>query len=217
MLVHTVLVGLPQDVVDDRGPPWHSGFNKQPVEGRVVVTTDHLRGDGQAARTVHGGPDKAILAYCVEHYPRWNALLDRQDLGAGSFGENLALSGIDETTIAIGDQVRVGSVVIQVSQPRQPCWKLARRCRLPTMPAKAIATGWLGWYFRVLEPGTVAAGDRLEVLARPNPDWTIARINRLYFAAKAPQRAELATVMALPGVSPDFTSLCAKRLPGAAA
>lgn len=161
---------------------------------------------------MHGGPEKAMLAYCAGHYPLWNAELGRDDLGDGSFGENLSVSGMDERTVAIGDIHRIGSALIQVSQPRQPCWKLARRCGLPTMPAKAIATGRLGWYVRVLEPGEIRAGDRFELCERPSPEWTISRINHLYFAAKATDRAPLADVTTRPGVSLEFITLVGKRL-----
>ena len=161
---------------------------------------------------MHGGPEKAMLAYCADHYPLWNAELGRDDLGDGSFGENLSISGMDERSVAIGDVYRIGSAVVQVSQPRQPCWKLARRCRLPTMPAKAIATGRLGWYFRVLEPGEITAGDRVDPRERPSPEWTISRINRHYFAANPADRSPLAGMITRPGVSPEFIALVEKRL-----
>jgi MOSC domain-containing protein YiiM len=211
-VLRTLLVGMPTEIIDDQGPAWRSGFVKRPVLGPVRLTREQLTGDGQEDRSVHGGPEKAMLVYCADHYPLWNAELGRDDLGDGAFGENLAVVGMDERTVAIGDVYRIGSAVIQVSQPRQPCWKLARRCRLPTMPAKAIATGRLGWYVRVLEPGEIRAGDHLDPSERPSPDWTIHRINRLYFAPKPADRAPLADLITRPGVSPEFIALVDKRL-----
>ena len=208
----TILVGMPTEIRDDQGQPevWVSGFIKQPVRGPVAIGTAQLAGDGQADRTVHGGPEKAILAYCRDHYPRWCAELERDDLTDGSFGENFALSGLDETTVAIGDRYRIGTALVEVSQPRQPCWKLARRCRLPSMPAKAIATGRLGWYFRVIEAGQAAAGTPVTLDARPHPAWTIQRINALFFGP-AEDRAPLAEVLTLPQTSPEFTAICRTR------
>jgi len=210
MCLRTVLVGMPAEIHDGAGrpDPWFSGFMKRPVSGPIELRSDNLVGDGQADRSVHGGPEKALLAYCGDHYPRWCAELQRDDLTDGAFGENFTFTGLDETQAAIGDQYRVGTAVIEVSQPRQPCWKLARRCRLPTMPAKAIATGRLGWYFRVITPGMVSAGDAVALVARPNPEWTIARINQIFFGDPATAAAAMAPALALPAMSPEFVVIC---------
>lgn len=160
---------------------------------------------------MHGGPEKALLAYCSDHYPRWREDLQREDLQDGSFGENFSLSTLDESVVAIGDRFQVGTAIVEVSQPRQPCWKLARRCALPTMPAKAIANGRLGWYFRVIQAGTVAVGDELQCVARPHPEWTIAAINRLFFGPLDAGRQGLAPALALSAMSPEFVEICRKR------
>lgn len=211
--IRTLLVGLPREISDDQAQPatWVSGFAKQPVAGPVHLDRINLVGDGQADRTVHGGSEKALLGYSADHYPRWRAELGRDDLGDGSFGENLALLGIDEEEVAIGDTFRAGTTLIQVSQPRQPCWKLARHCRLPDMPARAIASGRLGWYFRVLEEGQLQAGDRLVLASRANPQWTIARINRLYFGAAAGAAPLFDEALEIPGMSPEFGPNCRRR------
>lgn len=213
--IRTVLVGLPADITDDQGEPrtWRSGFAKRPVHGPVILSRENLAGDGQADRTVHGGPEKALLGYCGEHYRRWKDELGHGRLVDGAFGENLTFSGLDEETAAIGDIFRVGTTLIQISQPRQPCWKLARRCRLKDMPARAIASGRLGWYFRVLEEGTLQAGDLLISAERPNPAWTIARINRLFFGPAAQGRTLLGTAAEITGMSPEFIDICRKRFP----
>ena len=213
IVLRTLLAGLPQDLHDDQGDgsPWRSGFAKKPVSGPVFLDHDQLAGDGQADRTVHGGPEKALLGYCADHYKHWQTELERPDLTDGAFGENLALTGLDEEEAAIGDRFACGSALIEISQPRQPCWKLARRCRLPTMPAKAIASGRLGWYFRVLTPGMIQAGDVLVRASRAHPEWTIARINRLFFGPPAAAQALLEEAALLPGMSPEFVAICRKR------
>lgn len=212
-VLRTLLVGMPAEIHDGQGrpDPWFSGFIKRPVSGPIELRSDHLMGDGQADRRVHGGPEKAILAYCGDHYAHWCTELQRTDLTDGAFGENFTLTGLDETQVAIGDRFRVGSAVIEVSQPRQPCWKLARRCQLPTMPAQAIATGRLGWYFRVITPGRVTAGDTLDQVAHPHPAWTIARINQIFFGPVTAAWSGLAEALALPAISPEFVALCRQR------
>ena len=214
MAIHlrTILVGMPAEIHDGQDTkPWFSGFIKRPVTGTVHIGHDQLAGDGQADRSVHGGSEKAILGYCADHYAAWRAQLQRDDLGDGSFGENFAFTGLDERQVAIGDRYRVGSAVIEVSQPRQPCWKLARRCGLPTMPALAIANGMLGWYFRVIEEGEASPGCEVALCARPNPGWTIARINQLFFGPLAAGRAGLEEALLLPAMSPEFVAVYHKR------
>jgi len=209
--LRTVLVSLPIVIEDDQGDPWVSGFAKQPVHGPVAVQRDHLAGDGQADRTVHGGSEKAVFGYSGDHYPAWSTELGVA-LADGAFGENLTLTGIDEDRVAIGDVFQLGTAIIQVSQPRQPCWKLARRHRLPSLPAQAIANGRLGWYFRVLTEGHVAAGETLTLKDRPHPSWTIARINRLFFGPRAALQNLLTEAALLPAMSPEFLAICQRRL-----
>jgi MOSC domain-containing protein YiiM len=211
IVLRTLLVSQPTTITDDQGEPWVSGFAKLPVSGQVELRQDHLAGDGQADRTVHGGPEKALLGYCGDHYAQWSSELG-QPFADGAFGENLALTGIAEDGVAIGDSFQLGTAVIQVSQPRQPCWKLARRNRRPDLPAKAIASGRLGWYFRVLTPGVIQAGDNLEPLARPHPEWTIGRINRLFFGPAAAAGSLLSEAATLPAMSPEFLPVCRRRL-----
>lgn len=213
IVLRAVFTGLPRDIDDGRGAPWRSGFFKSPQVEAVQLATGGLEGDGQADLSVHGGPEKAALGYCTAHYHAWRTELGRDDLVAGAFGENLLFDGLDEESAMVGDRYRVGDAVIAVSQPRQPCWKLARRCGLPTMPALAIANGRLGWYFRVAAPGAIQAGARVELVDRPNPGWSIARINRIFFAASDEARQLLTEVLRLPGLSPEFAAICAKRFP----
>jgi len=140
-----------------------------------------LVGDQQADLRVHGGPDKAVYAYPIEHYANW--LAERRSpealLVPGGFGENLTTRGVDEHGVCIGDILRIGSVTAQVTQPRQPCFKLGLRFEDPQMLRAMTHSGRTGWYLRVLEPGLVEAGASITTIDRLNPSWPIVRVNRL--------------------------------------
>ncbi len=159
--------------------PWLTGFFKEPVEGPIWLGQTNLAGDGQADLKNHGGPDKAVLAYAADHYPAWRAELDRSDLPYGAFGENFTIAGLVEETVCIGDVYAVGEARVQVSQPRQPCWKIARRWRIKDLTARVQATGRTGWYFRVLAEGYVQPGLPVTLLERPFPQWTVTRAGEI--------------------------------------
>ena len=124
----------------------------------MQVTPTGIEGDGQADLVNHGGVDKAICVYPLAHYPHWQEMIGRE-LSPAAFGENFTVDGLTEADVCIGDTWRVGEdVLVQVSQPRQPCWKLARRWQRKTLALEVQESGKTGWYFRVLEEGTVQAG-----------------------------------------------------------
>ncbi|MGH2369464.1 MAG: MOSC domain-containing protein, partial [Chloroflexota bacterium] len=160
----SIQVGQPQTLGAEgaRNPMdrrWTSGIFKQPVAGPVRLGWTNLELDAQADLSVHGGPDKAVCVYAADHYAYWRTNLRRADLPYGAFGENFTVAGMDETEVCIGDVFAVGQAQVQVSQPRQPCWKLARRWRVRDLAARVERMGYTGWYFRVLAEGIVAAGD----------------------------------------------------------
>ncbi len=157
-----------------------SAIHKVPVSGSVNATSTGFDGDQQADLRVHGGIDKAVLVYSSDHFPFWSARVGRE-IVAGSFGENLTVSGIDETTVCIGDQFLIGTALMEISQPRQPCFKLSAFWKENQMIKWVRETGFTGWYARVIEPGRLVAGDVLQLRARPNPMWTIARANQMMF------------------------------------
>ncbi|MBU8895792.1 MOSC domain-containing protein [Corallococcus sp. H22C18031201] len=193
---------------DPLARPWVSGTYKAPVTGPVWLTRTGLRGDGQADLKVHGGPEKAVLAYAERHYAFWRELLAREDVGPGAFGENFVLSGGAEDSACIGDRVRVGTALLEVSQPRQPCWKQARRWNRKDLPLVMQQSGRTGWYFRVLEEGTVAAGDALELLERPFPAFTVAFANH---AMHAQDREAAAALAECPRLTPGWRESLARR------
>ena len=162
MRVVSVNVGTPAPLPGTEGAVI-SGIVKTPVAGRVAVAPTNLAGDGQADLTVHGGPDKAVYAYPHEHYARWAAELSRDDLEPGRFfGENITTEGLDEDDVHIGDRFRVGTALLEVSQPRVPCYKLAIRMGDGAFARPFLASGRTGFYLRVVEEGDVAAGDAIE-------------------------------------------------------
>lgn len=158
---------------------WTSAIFKESVEGKVWLGKTNLVGDEQADKKHHGGPEKAVFAYPTSHYEKWREELDREDLVVGTMGENFALESLDEDSCCIGDTYEVGEAVIQISQPRQPCWKPARRTRMLDFSVVIQNSGRTGWYFRVLQEGYVEAGDTLTLTDRPYPEWTISKCNEI--------------------------------------
>ncbi len=182
--VVSIQVGLPQTLgregaTEPMDRPWRTGFFKQSVTEPVWVAKMNITGDGQADLKRHGGPEKAVLAYSAEHYPAWQAVLEKLELPFGAFGENFTIAGQTEAEVCIGDIYEVGTAQLQVSQPRQPCWKLARRWRRRDLAKLVQTTGRTGWYFRVLQQGYVEAGSQLQLCDRPYPEWTIEQANRI--------------------------------------
>lgn len=182
MKLLSIQVGLPRtlgqpDATDSMERVWTTGFFKEPVVGAVWLGKTNLAGDGQADLKNHGGLDKAVNAYPVEHYPYWASELGIAELPSAAFGENFTTSGLLEPTICIGDVLEIGQALIQVSQPRQPCWKLARRWRIRDLARQMQQSGRTGWYFRVLREGEVTANLPFTLVERPYPEWTIAMAN----------------------------------------
>jgi MOSC domain-containing protein YiiM len=158
-----------------------SGFVKQPVQGPVEVGLLGLAGDEQADLEVHGGPDKAVYACPFGNYAAWRAAFPQYEalLVPGGLGENLTIDGVAEGEVCIGDHVGIGTAVLQVSQPRQPCFKFALRFNDLTMPRAMVKNGMSGWYYRVLKPGSLSAGNEVRLIERPYEQWSIERTNRL--------------------------------------
>jgi MOSC domain-containing protein YiiM len=199
----SIQVGQPREMNDEGWPdlrtgPWVSAIIKERVQGPAFLSTTNLAGDAQGNPATHGGPDKAVLGYAASHYSRWSAELGIQ-MPHGAFGENLTIEGLDEGTVCIGDIYQVGEAVVQISSPRQPCWKIARRWGIKTLTAAVDQTGRTGWYHRVLAEGSIQAGDEVKLLERPNPGWTVMRATRVMQNRRREMAAatELATLDAL--------------------
>jgi MOSC domain-containing protein YiiM len=150
----------------------------------------NIAGDGQADLQNHGGPDKAVLAYSADHYPLWRNELPQLDLRPGGFGENLTIRGITEHDVCIGDVWSAGDVLLEVSQPRQPCWKLARRWKLNDLPRRVVQTGRSGWYLRVLREGTIEPNADFTLVERRHSRWTVARVAQVFYGKHADPAAQ---------------------------
>lgn len=191
-ILKKVFVGLPQKIgVKDAKNPmereWESGIFKQPIHGPVLLTKTGLVGDGQADKENHGGPEKAVFVYPFEHYEYWQRELNTTEIGPGAMGENFLLGNLDEEIVCIGDTFQVGDAVVQVSQPRQPCWKPARRFKIKNLALLIQNSGRTGWYFRVLQEGNIQGGQKLSLIDRPYPKWTIAKCNEVMHGASPNQ------------------------------
>jgi MOSC domain-containing protein YiiM len=161
-----------------RGKEARSGIEKTTVDQVLSLTKLGLVGDEQADLEHHGGEDKAICVYSFDHYPHWEKVL-KHTLPYGSFGENFTIERLDESEVHIGDIFEVGTAVVQVSQPRQPCWKLAMKWGLDELPILVTDRGATGFYFRVLKVGEVQTGDPL-ILKETHPALiTVAEANRV--------------------------------------
>jgi MOSC domain-containing protein YiiM len=193
----SVNVGTPAQISVRRGRALMSAIGKRPVEGRVRVEGVNLAGDDQADRRVHGGPDKSVYAYASEDTAWWASELGRE-LVPGMFGENLTTAGVDVSGAVIGERWRVGSVELEVSQPRLPCAKLGLRFGDPMMVRHFGEANRPGAYLRIVTEGELGAGDAIEVLARPEHGVTVALVSRAILldpslrarAGSAPELAE---------------------------
>ena len=167
-----------------------SAIDKTPVDEKLHVGFLGIDGDEQADLTVHGGVDKAVHHYPRDHYDWWAETLGRHALldAPGAFGENISTAGLDEDSVFLGDRFRLGTALVEVTQARQPCWKLDHRFGAKGVMAQVVKTRRTGWYYRVLEPGEVRAGDDLELLERPFPDWPLASLFALLIGGEAKDR-----------------------------
>jgi MOSC domain-containing protein YiiM len=185
----SIQVGLPysygaEGAADPHDLLWTTAFYKAPVKGPVFAGATNLRGDRQGDPEHHGGVDKAVLAYSADHYPKWREELRMPHMPHGGFAENLTIRGLSEESVCIGDLFRIGAATFEVSQPRQPCWKIARRWRMHELTGYVLVRGRTGWYLRVLEEGFIEAGEAVQLIERRNPGWTIARANKVIYQQK---------------------------------
>ena len=188
MRIESIQVGQPKQIA----PDWITAIYKTSVSDPVFLSKFNLAGDKQADLNVHGGLDKAVNVYPIEHYHYWNqraGILFQKRLNLptpfnGAFGENFTVSGMSEDTVCIGDIFKIGNSIVQVSQPRQPCWKLARKLDKAKLPHWMQQNGKTGWYFRVLQEGEIEAGLGIERIDRVCEKWTLTRANQLMHSPK---------------------------------
>jgi MOSC domain-containing protein YiiM len=187
-----------RDVMRD-GKPVPTGIWKLPAEGRVAAGREGLAGDVQADRAVHGGPDQAVYAYAREDLDWWEAELGRS-LVNGTFGENLTLAGVDASGALVGERWRIGGVLLEVSAPRIPCWKLGKRMGDPLFLKRFARALRTGTYLRVVEEGELGAGDAVEIASRPDHEVTIRTMARAYLH----DRSLAPSLLAAPQIPADW-------------
>jgi MOSC domain-containing protein YiiM len=163
--------------IEWRGRVVTTGIWKYPVDARVRVRGVNLDGDDQADRTVHGGRDKAVYAYAREDYDFWQEA-EGLETAPGLFGENLTVEGLDLSAALVGERWQVGSALLEVAQPRQPCFKLGIRLSDPYFPKRFKAVSRMGAYLRIIEPGDVGAGDTIRVTHRSTHAVTLRDMTR---------------------------------------
>jgi MOSC domain-containing protein YiiM len=179
MRIVSIQVGRPRDVSAGRRIVSTAIF-KQPIAGRLMLRRLNLDGDRQADLLVHGGPDKAVYVYPVEHYPFWRAEYPDLDLPYGMFGENLTVEGLLEDDVRIGDTFRIGGAEVVVTQPRMPCFKLGIKFGRADILKRFLRSRRSGWYLAVTREGELGPGDAIEPLSRDPHDLSVADVTRLY-------------------------------------
>ncbi len=182
-VIVSVNVGLPQNVAW-QGRTVRTGVWKMPVTGRIFARRLNLDGDGQGDLHGHGGEQRALLVYQLDSYRYWAKYLGRSDLVAGNFGENLTVEGLADSAVCIGDRFRIGGAIVEVSQPRDTCYRVGIRLNHPGFAALLVAHHRPGFYFRVIQEGEIGAGDRVEKLSDGPERMTIVEIDALLYSAE---------------------------------
>ena len=210
MKLISVNVGLPREI-DVNGKTVRTSIWKNPVQGRVHVSTLNLDGDQQSDLTVHGGVDKAVYLYPSEHYAYWRGELPEAELPWGAFGENFSTKGILEDQIRIGDRLRVGSAEFIVTQPRMPCYKLGIRFNRRDIVKRFLASKRTGFYLAVLREGELGEGDEIDFIAKQETGVTITEIVNLY-STDAHNQELLGRAIEVPALSQSWKDYLRKRL-----
>lgn len=209
MAIESIHVGKPENHVYGNTAIL-TGINKRQVNEPVFLHRLNFEGDGQADLENHGGSDKAVCVYCHEHYSYWERALGRR-LGYSAFGENLTVRGMLEQDVYIGDIFRIGKAVVQISQPRQPCHKLAKKHDIPDLPLYIQQTGFTGYYFRVLEEGEIAPHAAIELVQKHPLGVTVAFANKIKYHQKNDSEG-IGRILAVDALSESWNDSFAKRL-----
>ncbi len=211
MRLLSVNVSRPKQIVH-QGQALSTGIFKEPAPGRVLLRALNLEGDGQADRSAHGGIHKAVYAYPFEHYRYWSQELGRKDFRFGQFGENFTVAGMPEDGIHVGDVFRIGpAAVVEVTQPRVPCFKLAIKMDVPDFAKRFLASGRVGFYLRVLAEGEVGAGDVIERLRIGPEQLTIGELVRAAYLDGG-NLDPLRKAIRIPALSPGWRSWLEEKL-----
>lgn len=204
-------IGKPQ-VINFDGQEINTGIYKAPVNQPIFLSSLHFAGDGQADLVHHGGVDKAVCVYCFEHYPYWEGELGKS-LEPGAFGENITVTGLLEQDVYLGDIFQLGEALVQISQPRRPCYKLAKRHARADLPVLVQETGYTGYYFRVLKEGMVSPRDTIKLKERPVKSISVADANQIMYRDRN-NREAIEQILAVESLSASWQRTFQKRLAG---
>jgi len=174
--IHSIHIGQPQTITDESGV-WQSSIFRQPVPGPLHLGLRGLAGDKVTDKKNHGSPDQAVCCHSFDHYSYWNNFYQTTTFAPGGVGENWTLLDADEGAICVGDVYKVGSARVQVSGPRMPCTKPARKLQRPDLQKRTLETLRTGFYLRVITPGMVEAGDQWQLEEQPNPTLSLYAVN----------------------------------------
>lgn len=201
MIVTILSIGLPKKEVF-YGRELTTGICKKPVDGPHLLTRQGFEGDGVGDLQHHGGSDKAVCAYSIDHYPWWERVIG-STLPQAAFGENLTVTGMREEDVCIGDLYRIGTAEVQVSQPRQPCKTLAARYGREDFVKLVVDSGRTGLYFKVIKEGIVQAGDEISLIERDARGVTVAYANQIYHHDRK-NRAGIEKVLSVAALSASW-------------
>src|SRR5262252_5939470 len=200
--LQSVNVGLPRDIAW-KGRTVHTAIWKNPVSGRSRVGRLNVEGDGQGDLAGHGGEQRAVFVYQIESYRYWQEQLKRTDFVHGQFGENFTIEGLPDNAVCIGDRYRIGTAVLEVTQPRVTCYRIGIRMNEPRMPALLTSSGRPGFYLRVLQEGEVEAGDEITKVGEAAERMTVAEINALLYLPNH-ARGQLERALRIGALSPGW-------------
>lgn len=192
---------------------WESASAKEVIDGNVFVGKTGLTGDEVADKVHHGGEEKAVFANSYENYKEWARFLGLETIPFGALAENFTISGLHESNVYLGDVHKIGSAILQVSQPRKPCWKIAKRWRNKKFTNEIYTTGLTGWYYRVLQEGFVEAGDEVVVTSEDKSKISILDAN-MAFANPIKYRDILEKILTIPSIAPSYRLSVANRISG---
>jgi len=179
--ISSLFIGKPKKF---RGDGEYSSISRSLTQGPILLTETGLAGDQVADTINHGGPDKALHLYPLEHYDYWRSKLGPHRLleQAGAFGENISANDLSEDKVKIGDRFQIGKAIIEISHGRQPCWKIEHHFGVKKMVSDILKTGYCGLYFRVIQNGLIAQGDKIEQINNLDHDWTVQRVFMLLYS-----------------------------------
>ena len=212
MELKSINISLPKEV-EHNGERIQTGIFKKPVTGSVQITDSHVSGDQQVDLKNHGGEHKAVYGFSVNHYDYWRTALDKPELSYGQFGENLSITDLDEAKLCIGDQLQIGDCILEITQPRVPCFKLGIAMDLRTMPKLFIEQANTGIYFRIIQSGTISTGQKVDLIHQHPEQLSVQQLFKAYFdktflgADKVMQQAET-----IPQLSTEWRNKVLSRL-----